>query len=105
MKPRIIFETRIVLYYLAGALLAWGVPFLMAALRPKSDDGMVNFGNALTDMLTMYYAILGFLILAIVTGLVGFLRSGQKPRKNAFLLVMFLSGLSLAVLLITTVSF
>lgn len=97
-------DFRIPLYYLIGGLLAWAIPYLISVMRPKSADGWENFANSLADLLMIYYAVMGFLIIAVVSSAFGWYKSAEGPRKKAFTWVFGISLTALIGLLLTLVS-
>ena len=99
------FDFRIPLIYLTGGLAAWAIPYLFATFRLKPADPWESFGQSLENLLIIYYSVLGFLVVAILSSGYGWYNSADLPRKKAFMAVCVVSIFLLGGLLITTISF
>ena len=97
-------EWRIFLLYLGVALLAWGIPYLVATLSPSPGNPADNFGKAIADILFMFYSVLFFLILAVLSSAAGWYFSKAIIRKRTFAWVFGASALVLVVFLVSTVT-
>lgn len=95
-------DLKIPLYYLVAGVLAWGIPYLASMLGRKSDDPWVNFADSLYDLLFIYYAVMGFLVLAVATSLYGWYKNTDVAKKNGYLAVFSITAVLLVWFLIET---
>jgi hypothetical protein len=95
-------DLKIPLYYLLAGVLAWGIPYLASMLGRKSEDPWVNFADSLHYLLAIYYAVMGFLILAVITSLYGWYKNTDVAKKNGYLAVFGITAVLLVWLLIET---
>jgi hypothetical protein len=95
-------DLKIPLYYLLGGLLAWGIPYLASMLGRKSDDPWVNFADSLYDLLLIYYAVMAFLVLAVITSFYRWYTSTDVAKKNGYLAVFGITAVLLVWFLIET---
>jgi hypothetical protein len=95
-------DLRIPLYYLVAGVLAWGIPYLASMLRRKSDDPWVNFSDSLHYMVLIYYTVMAFLVLAVITSFYKWYTNTDVAKKNGYLTVFGITAVLLVWILIET---